>query len=57
MVYKRWPAIPKTIGDYEYVGCYQDKAERAIPTIGGIVKTADECRAKAEANFDNIFGL
>jgi hypothetical protein len=58
MVYKKMLPIPKTMnGDYEYVGCFADTIERAIPTFRGKVTTVDECRVQAEAYSDDIFGV
>jgi hypothetical protein len=44
-------------GNFEFVGCFADVGERAIPKYNGWVKNADECRAKAEANKHDVFGL
>jgi len=47
----------KNVSDYEFVGCFADKGERAIPNFAGVVKSADACREKAEAKGHAIFGL
>ena len=49
-------SLPKS-GDYEFMGCFADTENRAIPNLTGWVKNADECRAKAEANKHDVFGL
>lgn len=49
-------SLPKS-GDYEFVGCFADRGERAIPNYTGDVRTADACRAKAEASGHDVFGL
>ena len=49
-------SLPRS-GDFEFVGCFADRGARAIPTYNGDVRTADACRAKAEANKHDVFGL
>jgi len=44
-------------GDFEWVGCFADKRDRAIPNYGGFVRTVDICREIAEANNHDVFGL
>ena len=39
------------------MGCFADTENRAIPNYTGWVKNADECRARAEANNHDVFGL
>lgn len=48
--------LPRS-GDFEFVGCFADKPERAIPNYTGDVRSADACRAKAEAAGHDVFGL
>ncbi len=50
------PSLPKS-GDYEFVGCYTDKSQRAIPNYAGDVSSADACRIKAQASGHDVFGL
>ena len=44
-------------GDFEFVGCFADTYDRAIPKYNGFVRTVDTCRAIAEANKHDVFGL
>lgn len=49
-------SLPKS-GNYEFVGCWADRGERAIPNYTGDVSSADACRARAEAAGHDVFGL
>ena len=55
------PPIQTVSGKYKYVGCYNDKNNRAIPKLmnhnGGNVKSVDECREYAEKNRQMVFGV
>ena len=44
-------------GNYEYVGCFNDKLERAIPYFYQIGSNIEDCRKTAEDNGYDIFGL
>ena len=47
-----------SLRDFEFVGCFADVGgDRAIPKLNGSVKTVAACRAIAEANKHDIFGL
>jgi len=48
---------PIAASDFEYKGCFNDSSVRAIPRFVGNVRTAEECKALAERNNANTFGL
>jgi hypothetical protein len=52
-------AIPKTIGDFQYSGCYKDTTHRAIPNmIGNVGKgNIDKCISLAEKKGYNVASL
>ena len=47
----------KSSGLYEYKGCFNDKAIRAIPNYQGVVKSVDQCASIAEKQKQTVFGL
>ena len=54
------PGTQTVSGNYNYIGCYNDTGNRAIPNWrnnGVYVKSVDECRTLAEQNRDTIFGV
>jgi hypothetical protein len=51
------PSYEKNVGQYEYIGCYGDMPNRAIPNYRGGVSSPIECMKIAEKNYENIFGL
>ncbi len=44
-------------GNYEYLGCFGDSWNRAIPTYTGNVSTVEQCKNRAEQMGMNTFGL
>ncbi len=51
------PGIQTSSGDYKYMGCFNDKPERAITNFQGNVNNIDECRHIAHKKRHTIFGV
>jgi hypothetical protein len=45
------------VGNYNYIGCWRDTGNRAIPNQGPNVSSLDQCSQYAEQNQQTIFGL
>jgi hypothetical protein len=51
------PPKPRSNPNFKYVGCYNDKWDRAIPRMMGKVSTSEQCKEIAVSNNTNIYGL
>jgi hypothetical protein len=55
------PSYQTTVGQYNYMGCFNDSPNRAIPNYRGNNNdkgySPAECMKLAQANYDSVFGL
>ena len=51
------PGPQSTSGAFTFQGCFKDETSRAIPQYTQNVQNVDECRAIADQNNKNIFGM